>query len=119
MEKKTRQKCYVCKKTHWEEGWRWHKLKLKGKWVFYCRHGIECDGCQELHYNDTGGERVTGDGRHYCRKHYNSSPTLAQKMKNMSPEQILSGEQYGLPNQFGTESGDWRSSKPEILKELQ
>lgn len=43
---------------------------------------------------------------------------MRSKLANMSPEEVISGGMYGMPNQFGTESEDYKPQKEEILKEL-
>lgn len=115
--------CYVCVKKHAEEDWRWKRKRIGKKRVWYCHSGIDCAGCQTLHFNDTYKSRTTIDGSQYCGKWYNSAPTPQQKMKNMSPEEVLSGSHYGLPNQFGRQSNDYtrdviKQNKKEVLKAL-
>lgn len=49
---------------------------------------------------------------------YKSSSPLSynQKIKNLSPEEVLSGVQYGLPKTYTGESKDYREEQAEQTK---
>lgn len=116
-------KCYVCNKKHEEESYRWKRKRIGNKRVWYCHSGIDCAGCGFLHFNDTYKARMTADGKAYCGKWFSSSSTPQQRMKNMSPEEVLSGSHYGLPNQFGRQSEDYtpqvkQGQRKEVLDAL-
>lgn len=118
--------CIVCKKKHSDWVYRWTEIKVDKKKAYYCHMGIQCDGCQKLHYNDTGGSRVTWDKgvrREVCRRWFTSSPpSIQRKMEDLSPQEVLSGVQYGLPEQkiFRKEDAntDWGKKHSEAVKEL-
>ena len=94
-----RHRCIVCHKIHSEDNWGWTEVNIEGKKKYYCRHGINCYGCQKIHYNDTGATRMDTRGS-ICGKWIGStSKTPQEKIKNLSPQEVMSGVQYGLPEQ--------------------
>lgn len=115
--------CVGCDETHQEEDWRWHKKKIKGKTKWYCHKAIYCIGCKKIHTTaEVGGAKSINSGW-ICRKWYDGSSTKEQRMANMSSEEILSGVQHGLPNQFSTSSEDYtpavrKQQRQEVLKAL-
>ena len=94
--KETTHYCIVCHKRHSDLYWRWTKVKIKGKVRYYCGHGIDCYGCKKIHYNDTGREKIDADGHHWCGKWFTTSKTPEQKIRNLSPQEVMSGVQYGM-----------------------
>jgi hypothetical protein len=91
--------CIACGKKHPEADWRWTEVKIKGKKKYFCHHGINCYGCQKIHYNDTGATRMDSRGS-VCGKWFgNTKKSPEEKMKNLSPQEVMSGVQYGMPEQ--------------------
>mgnify|MGYP007071571373 CR=1 FL=1 len=96
--------CIVCKKDHEDDDWRWTEIKIKGKKKFYCHHGINCAGCKEIHYNNTYLTKIKyEDGKkiEICGKWFGSKPSMAQKVSNMSPQEVMSGVHLGMDEQKG------------------
>lgn len=109
--------CIVCKKKHQEDSYRWRKAEAG----FYCHHGIDCIGCKEIHYNDTGFTRINSQGS-ICGKWAKSAPpTMEQKMAGLSPEEVMSGVHLGnemLPYFKGKSSNNYSEDRAKQTKEL-
>lgn len=103
----TKHYCVGCKNKHEEESWRWRKKKIKNKTVWWCHKCVDCYGCKKIHLNETGRTKVTSEYT-LCGKWFNRRPqTFEKKIQNMSTEEVLSGTDLGLKNQFKTESEDY------------
>lgn len=124
--------CFGCKRKHTSTevgGWpdMWETKILNGKKVRWCRNCIDCTGCGFIHKNDTGFTRTSweGDKRiQLCGKWARATPPSPQKkMENLSPQEVLSGVQYGMDEQKGlfskeANSKEWSKSHAEGVKEL-
>lgn len=116
--------CYVCKKKHEDESYRWSEKKIGKKTIRWCHLGIDCAGCQKVHsIVACGGFTITSRGT-FCRGVMSHPPaTLKQKLSNLSTEEVLSGGLAGLPNQFKQNSEDYtpavkEQQHREVLKAL-
>src|SRR5574340_359760 len=78
-------------------GW-WNSEKRGKKTVYWCNKCIYCEGCQEVHpLGKYGGAVGRGNPtKYWCYKWAKgSSPSPEKRMQDLSPEQVLSGVQYG------------------------
>lgn len=98
--------CVGCKKKHEiQDGFVWQQTKGG---VNYCKKHIECVGCGTVHertpylkyatkvHMDTG-EKLSG---WWCEKWVRpATPSLQQKMNNLSPGEVMSGVHLGMDYQ--------------------
>lgn len=127
--KMTRHRCIGCKKVHEEEEWRWRSMKLDGKTVYWCHTSLACEGCKTIHPRNGFSRSYTNPSRVFpgysleiCSIWARPTKlTPQQKMKNMSPEDVLSGVPFGgeRASFFGEDSRtDWSSQHKEEVGEL-
>lgn len=88
----------------------------KSQYVDYCD---ECQADVESYRWRT----TIRDGKLFrqCSKHFESTVTMAQKINSLSPQEVLSGVQYGNKNQYNGSDNNWSQESSEqtsYLKEV-
>lgn len=125
--KEIKHRCAVCKKSHSALDYQWHRFSLKtGSVQFYCNKGIDCTGCQKVHLNTTGrAKTLVRDGKliNLCGIWFRNHVSMEKKMEGLSPQEVLSGVQYGLPEQKGVFSDEanrqeWSKDHAEGVQQL-
>lgn len=96
--------CIVCQRDHKKDGTVWEY----------------CSMCGKRHPHSNWKNR---DNKWICGEYWRSRPTMAQKMANMSPQEILSGVHLGMDEQKGlfrddAMREDWGKTHDRQKKEL-
>ncbi len=121
IEKEIKHKCFGCGITHLDKSYRW-KSRMEGKKkIWWCGSCVDCGGCQKIHKNDTGRTLIIGSGAdkiELCGKWYKSPSSIEKKVRDLSPEEVLSGVQYGLPQTYKGNSNDHSTEKRAAIKSL-
>lgn len=104
--------CFGHKEKMDLEPWQWSKVKFLGNIRWICNKCIYCEGCKEYHpMGKYGGARGFGHPtRWVCFKWTKSTPkSIKSKIADMSPEEVMSGVQYGNERlgYLGKDTNDW------------
>lgn len=99
----------------------WHKIKEGKKTSYLCNKCIYCEGCKEHHpVAKYGGAIGRGNPtKYWCYKWAKGSSTsVEKKMQDLSPEEVMSGVQYGMDKIYEGNSNDWGKEHAEQVKTL-
>lgn len=120
----TRHYCIGCKKIHSEESWRWGTILVASRKRYFCHDSLACEGCKVVHPRNGFSRCYTEKSRLFPGRSLEvcaiwarpTKLTPQQKMKDMSPEDVLSGVPFGgeRASFFGEDSRtDWSQEHKE------